>query len=66
MDKLKGWRTLIFAAVVALVGVLEAFDWATVIPEQYHGWALALIGVVIAWLRKVTAPVGKQSPDRNS
>ena len=51
---MKGWRTLIFALVIAVIGVLEQFDWATVIPEEFHGWSLALVGIVVAWLRKVT------------
>lgn len=57
---MKGWRTLIFGAAVAIIGVMEAFDWTTVIPEQYQGWALGIIGVVIIWLRKVTnTAIGK-------
>lgn len=51
---MKGWRTLLFSALIALIGVVEAFDWVEVIPEQYHGWAITLIGVIVAYLRKIT------------
>lgn len=51
---MKGWKTLIFAAVLALAGVIEQFDWATVIPEGWAGIVLLVVGVVVAWLRKLT------------
>jgi len=55
----KGYRTLILALAVAIVGVLQAFDWATVIPAQYVGLALLFIGAANAALRFITTtPVG--------
>lgn len=51
---MKGWKTLIFAAVLALAGVIEQFDWITVIPEGWDGVVLLVVGVVVAWLRKLT------------
>lgn len=58
---MKGWRTLIFAALLALAGVIEQFDWASVIPEGWSGAVLLVVGVVVAWLRKITStPLGSK------
>ena len=58
---MKGWRTLLFGAAVALVGVIEAFDWASVIPDKAEGFVLPLIGVAIMYLRKITTtPLGQK------
>lgn len=54
MKNMKGWKTLLFAAIIALLGVLEGFGWVQVIPEGVAPFLLPLIAVVIAWLRKVT------------
>lgn len=56
---MKGYRTLLFAVLLAIAGALEQFDWVQVIPEQWSGIALAVIGVIVAWLRKITtSPLG--------
>ena len=58
----KGWRTLAFSVLVALVGVLQTFNWASVIPQDktWTGAVMIAIGAVIAALRFVTTtPVGK-------
>ncbi len=63
MDFAKGWKTLGFAALVALAGVLQAFDWTTIIPmnQTWSGVVLIAIGAVIAALRYVTTtPVGQK------
>lgn len=58
---MKGWRTLGFALLLAIGGVLQTFDWATVIPQD-AGWrGAALLGIsgVVAALRVfTTTPVG--------
>jgi hypothetical protein len=51
---MKGWRTLLFAGVVALAGVLEQFDWLQIVPAQWNGLVLVVVGIVVAWLRKIT------------
>jgi hypothetical protein len=57
---MKGFKTLLFAAILAIAGVLEQFDWLSIVPEGFGGIALAVIGVIVAWLRKVTTtPIGK-------
>ena len=53
---LKGWRTLGFAAVVALVGVLQTADWVHLVPQDqsWSGIAMIAIGAIIAGLRVIT------------
>lgn len=56
---MKGWKTLLFAIVLAIAGTLEAFDWATIVPEGFEGLALGVIGIIVGWLRKLTTtPLG--------
>jgi hypothetical protein len=61
VDYIKGWKTLGFAVALAFCGVLQAFDWTTVIPQD-KGWtgvAMIAVGTVIAVLRYVTTtPIG--------
>lgn len=59
MDKLKGWRTLILGAVIAGLGSIQAADLATIVPPEYSGLVLAVIGAAVMWLRIITnTPVG--------
>lgn len=58
---LQGYRTLLFALVVAVGGVFQAFDWATVIPQDkpWSGIAMIVVAAAIAALRSITTtPVG--------
>ncbi len=58
---MKGFRTLAFSLAVAIVGVLQAADWATIIPPDQAGLALTIVGVVSAALRFFTStPVFEQ------
>lgn len=50
----KGWRTLIVAIIVAIFGVLESFDFTHVISGDNAPWIISLLGIVFAWLRKIT------------
>ena len=34
---IKGWKTMIVSAVLALVGVLQSADWATIVSPQHVG-----------------------------
>lgn len=59
---MKGWKTLAFALVVAIGGVVQTFDWTSVIPQDqtWSGMAMIGVGAVIAALRMVTnTSVGK-------
>lgn len=59
---MKGWRTLVFAFLVATVGVAEVTDWAELVPDgPAKGWVLLGISLAIAWLRVITTtPVGER------
>ncbi len=51
---MKGYRTLAFNLLVAAGGVIVAFDWSSVLPPQYVGYAAIAIGVVNMGLRAIT------------
>lgn len=53
---MKGWKTIIVAAVIAALGAAEALDWTAIIPagKVWSGLALASVGVLFGWLRTVT------------
>ena len=51
---LKGKRTFIFGAVIALLGTAQALDWTEVLTEQNAGIVVAGIGAVIVVLRAFT------------
>ena len=55
----KGWKTLVASLAIAVVGVLQATDWTTVVPPDKVGPVRVGIGVLMAVLRVVTSgPVG--------
>jgi hypothetical protein len=61
---MKGWKTLGFALAVAVAGVVQSFNWATVVPQDktWSGVAMIAIGAGIAALRYVTTtPIGKSN-----
>ncbi len=61
---MKGWKTLGFALFIAGAGVVQTFDWATVIPQDKTWSGLAMIGVgaAIAALRVITSSaIGRKS-----
>ena len=56
---MKGWRTLLWSALIATAGVLEVTDFAPLVPDRYEGWTLLAIALVTAWLRVITtSPIG--------
>lgn len=58
---MKGYRTLFFSLAIAIVGVLQSFDWATLIAPEHAGVALTAVGVASAILRFLTStPVGEK------
>ena len=55
----KGWRTLIVSVILAVVGVLQTADWATIVGPAAVGPVMLGIGAVVAVLRALTdTPVG--------
>lgn len=60
---MQGYRTLMLALAMAVAGVLQTFDWVTVVPQNktWSGMAMLAVGAAIAALRYVTTtPVGKK------
>ena len=58
-EDMKGYKTILASLAVILIGVLEQFDIAQFIPDEFDGLAVAVIGVIMAGLRMVTTtPVG--------
>lgn len=56
---LKGYRTLAFNSLVAILGVAQTFDWTTVLGSSTAGMVVTGIGVAGMVLRTVTdTPVG--------
>ena len=53
---MKGWKTLSFALAVAICGVLQTFNFATIVPQNrtWSGVVMLAIGAAIAALRFVT------------
>lgn len=51
---MKGWKTLLFAIVGGVLGTLEAFDWANLIPDNIEPYTIPAIFLLVGILRKVT------------
>lgn len=62
---LAGWRTLIFAVLLAVGGVLQETDWTTLVDKKNAGWIMLAIAIVMAALRSITSdlPGWRRSPD---
>lgn len=61
---MKGYRTLIVNVVLAVLGVLVAFNWGDVLPPKY---AILVTSIIIpainGYMRMITTtPVGKDTP----
>jgi uncharacterized membrane protein HdeD (DUF308 family) len=59
---MKGWRTLGFALLLAVTGVFQTFDWATIVPQDRAWSGVVMVGIAaaIAALRAVTTtPITK-------
>ena len=57
---MKGFKTLLFGAIIAALGTIQAVDLATVIPESWVGIVMAGIGAIVMVLRGMTdTPLGK-------
>lgn len=51
---LKGWKTLVVAILVTVVGALQSMDWATLVTTETAGFVLTVLGVTMAVLRFLT------------
>jgi hypothetical protein len=56
MNMLKGYRTLIVAAAIAIVGALQGLDWVSLLPgnSQAAGWVVTGLGIAMMVLRTIT------------
>ena len=60
MHILKGWNTVIFNVLAAIFGVLELTDFTNIIPADYQGAVVAVIGFVNVLLRaRTNTPIGR-------
>lgn len=59
--KIKGFRTIIVAIAAAVFGALEAFDYTQVLTGDNAGFVITGLGVLFAWLRKITKTALGQS-----
>ena len=56
-----GYRTLAFSLLLSIAGVFQAFNWATIIPQNqsWSGTVMIGIGAAVALLRTITTtPIG--------
>lgn len=60
---MKGWKTLVFGALIAALGGIQAADLAGIVPESMIGFVLGAIGLAIMGLRAITnTPVMSDKP----
>jgi len=63
MARLRGWRTIVFAAATGMLGILDvlnAVDLKTILPEGKAGWIVTVVAIATGLLRLVTrGPVGQ-------
>lgn len=60
-----GFRTLALALLMSGAGVVQAFDWTTIIPQgqAWSGAAMIGMGALMAFMRSITTtPVGTAPP----
>jgi hypothetical protein len=58
----KGWRTVMLSLLLAVVGVLQTADWATIVPPRQVGPVMLVIAIVVAVLRVLTdTPLGTKA-----
>lgn len=59
---LKGWKTMLVSLAIAVAGVLQTADWATIVPPSKVGPTILGIAILVAVLRALTTtPVGRKS-----
>ena len=51
---MKGFKTLLFGAIITALGGIQATDLATIVPDQYIGIVMAAIGMIVMFLRTIT------------
>lgn len=60
---MKGFKTMAVAALLVVLGAVEQMGLVDLIPDEYKGFAIAVIGAVMAGLRVITTtPVLEKDP----
>ena len=61
---MKGLKTLIFGAIIAALGAIQATDLAMIVSTEYVGIVMSGIGMIVMFLRTITnTPVLKSTPE---
>jgi hypothetical protein len=68
---MKGYRTMIFGFIAALIGLFEAVmpivlqllgmpEFQGVLPKEWHPWMILIVAIGTMYFRKITTtPLGK-------
>ena len=51
---MKGFKTMAVAALLVVLGAVEQMGLVDLIPDEYKGFAIAVIGAIMAGLRVIT------------
>lgn len=63
LNWIKGWKTMGFGTLLVLLGQLQQSDIWALLPPQYAGLAVSVIGVLVMILRLATnTPLGESEP----
>ena len=61
-EMIKGWKTTLFGVLTGSIGLLETFDWASIVRDDLMPYWMLGIGVLIVYLRfRTTTAVGEKS-----
>lgn len=61
---MKGYRTLIIGAIIAILGIAEGLDWVNLVPQEWADFIIGGIGLAMMYLRKITTtPIGDSGTD---
>lgn len=62
MMNIKGWRTIAFNVLSALVPIVTLSEWNAVFPPEWLPYWLLLVAVTNVYLRSITTtPVGRKA-----
>ena len=60
-DMFKGWKTVVFNVLAAIVPILELTEMRDVVPEQYLPFYALAVAMGNVYLRSITTtPMGKK------
>lgn len=63
LERLRGWRTLVFNTIAGLLPVLQLTEVAAVMPDKWLPWYALTVALSNMWLRAVTTtPIGQKKP----